>query len=53
MNFQMFKMVLEKTEKPEIQLPTSAGSSKKQEVPEKYIYFCFIDCAKAFDCVDQ
>ena len=30
MNFQMFKLVLEKLEKPEIKLPTSAGSSKKQ-----------------------
>ena len=31
MNFQMFKLVLEKTEEPEIKLPTFAGSSKKQE----------------------
>ena len=31
MNFQMFKLVLEKAEKPETKLPTSAGSSKKQE----------------------
>ena len=31
MNFQMFKLVLEKAEEPEIQLPTSAGSLKKQE----------------------
>ena len=31
MNFQMFKLVLEKAEEPEIRLPTSAGSSKKQE----------------------
>ena len=31
MNFQMFKLVLEKGEEPEIKLPTSAGSSKKQE----------------------
>ena len=31
MNFQMFKLVLEKAEEPEIKLPTSAGSSKKQE----------------------
>ena len=30
-NFQMFKLVLEKAEKPEIKLPISAGSSKKQE----------------------
>ena len=34
-NFQMFKLVLEKAEGPEIKLPTSAGSSKKQRVPEK------------------
>ena len=31
MNFQMFKLVLEKAEEPEIKLPTSDGSSKKQE----------------------
>ena len=48
----MFKLVLEMAEEPEIKLPTSAGSSKKQEV-QKNIYFCFIDYAKAFDCVDH
>ena len=48
----MFKQVLEKAEEPEIKLPTSAGSSKKQEF-QKNIYFCFIDYAKAFDCVDH
>ena len=53
MNFQMFKLVLEKAEKPEIKLPTSAGSSKKQESSRKSIYFCFIDYAKAFHCVDH
>ena len=47
----MFKVVLEKAEEPEIKLPTSAGSWKKQEF-QKNIYFCFIDYAKAFDCVD-
>ena len=31
MNFQMFKLVLEKAEEPEIKLPTSTESSKKQE----------------------
>ena len=36
----------------EIKLPTSAGSSKKQEF-QKNIYFYFIDDAKAFDCVDH
>ena len=98
----MFKLVLEKAEKPEIKLPTSAGSWKKQEssrktsttttttkslqsystlsnpmdcslpgssiygifqakvqewgaiaFSKKNIYFCFIDYAKAFDCVDH
>ena len=34
-------------------MPTSAGSWKKQESSRKTIYFCFIDYAKAFDCVDQ
>ena len=34
-NFQMFKLVLEKAEEPEIKLPTSAGSSKKQEEFQK------------------
>ena len=52
MNFQMFKLDLEKAEEPEIKLPASAGSSKNQEF-QKNIYFCFIDCAKAFDCVDH
>ena len=47
----MFKLVLEKAEEPEIKLPTSAGSSKKQESSRKNIYFCFIDYAKTFDCV--
>ena len=49
----MFKLVLEKAEEPEIKLPISAGSSKKQESSRKNIYFCFIDYAKAFDCVDH
>ena len=31
LNFQMLKLVLEKAEEPELKLPTSAGSSKKQE----------------------
>ena len=49
----MFKLDLEKAEKPEIKLPTSAGSSKKQESSRKNIYFCIIVYAKAFDCVDH
>ena len=35
MNFQMFKLNLEKAEEPEIKLPISVGSSKKQEIPRK------------------
>ena len=53
MNFQMYKLDLEKTEEPEIKLPISTGSTKKQESSRKNIYFCFIDYAKAFDCVDH
>ena len=52
MNFQMFKLDLEKAEEPEIILPTSIGSSKKWEL-QKNIYFSFIDSAKAFDWVDH
>ena len=52
-NFQMFKLVLEKAEEPEIKLPTSNGSLKRQDNSRKNIYFCFIDYAKAFDCVDH
>ena len=40
MNFQMFRLVLEKAEETEIKVSPSAGSLKKQE---KNIYFCFID----------
>ena len=49
----MFKLVLEKAEEPEIKLPTSAGSWKKQESSRQNIYICFIGYAKAFDCVDH
>ena len=48
----MFKLDLVKAEEPEIKLPTSAGSSKRQEF-QKNIYFCIIAYAKAFDCVDH
>ena len=51
MNFQLFKLDLEKAEETEIKLPISAGSWKKREF-QKNIYFCFIDYAKAFYCVD-
>ena len=51
-NFQMFKMDLEKAEEQEVKLSISVESSKKQESSRK-TSFCFIDYAKAFDCVDH
>ena len=48
MNIQIFKLDLEKAEEPEIKLPTSAGSWKKQERSRK----TSIDYAKAFDSVN-
>ena len=46
-NFQMFKLVLEKAEESEIKLSTSVGIKKAREL-QKNIYFCFIDFAEAF-----
>ena len=48
----MFKLDLEKAEETEFKLPTSSGLSEKREF-KKNIYFCFIDYAKAFDCVSS
>ena len=53
MNFQMFKLVLEKAEEPEIKLPTSAGSSKKQESSRKTSISALLTMPKSFDCVDH
>ena len=47
----MFKLDLEKVEETEIKLLISVGSEKAREF-QKNIYFCFIDYAKAFECVD-
>ena len=44
-NFQMFKLVLEKAEEQEIKLPTSAESSKREESSRK-TYFYFIAMPK-------
>ena len=44
---------LGKAEEPEIKLPTLAGSSKKGREFQTKIYFCFIDYAKALDCVEH
>ena len=48
----MYKLDLEKAEEPEIKLPTSTGSQRRKRIP-KNVYICFIDYAKAFDCVDH
>ena len=50
MNFQMFKLDLEKAEEPEIKLPTCVGILKKQQFQKN---ICFTDYAKTFDCVDH
>ena len=51
MNFQMFKLDLEKAEEPEIELPKIRWIIKKAREFQKNIYFCFIDYTTAFDCV--
>ena len=53
MNFQMFKVYLEKAEEPEIKLPTSHWIIVKAREFQRNIYFCFIDYAIAFDCLDH
>ena len=50
MNFQMFKLVLEKAEEPEIILPTSVGSSKKQESSRKKIHLLYWLCQSLWLC---
>ena len=50
-NFQMFLLVLEKAEEPEIKLPTSAGSSKKQESSRKTLFLLHWLCQSL--CVDH
>ena len=47
-----FQARFEKGRRPEIKLPTSSGSWKKQESARK-TSFCFFDYAKTFDCVDH
>ena len=49
----MFKLVLEKAKEPDIKLPTSTGSYKKQENSGKTSTSVFIDYTKAFDYVDH
>ena len=49
----MFKLVLEKAEEPEIKLPTSTGSKKKQESSGKTSISTLLTMLKTFDCVDH
>ena len=63
MNFQMFKLDLEKAEEPGIKLPTCRGTRdqiadicwiiRKAREFQKNIYFCFIEYTIALDCVDH
>ena len=46
MNFQIFKLDLEKAEEPEIKLPTSAGSLEKQESSRKTSIFASFSTPK-------
>ena len=48
MNFQMFRLVLEKAKEPEIKLANVRWIMEKAREFQKNIYFCFIDYAKAF-----
>ena len=49
----MYKVNLEKAEEPEIKCQHPLDHRKSKSAPEKNIYFCFIDYAKIFDCVDH
>ena len=51
-NLQMYKLVLEKAEESEI-IANICWIMEKAREFQKNIYFCFIDYAKAFDCVDH
>ena len=53
MNFQMFKLDLEKAEEQEIKFANVCWIIEKARELQKNIYFCFIDYAKAFNCVDH
>ena len=53
MNFQMFKLVLEKGRGTRDQIANILLIIKKARVFQKNIYFCFIAYAKAFDFVDH
>ena len=49
----MFKVDLEKAEEIRDQIANICWIIQKAREFQKNIYFCFIDYAKAFDCVDH
>ena len=53
MNFQILKLDLEKAEEPRDKIANICWIIKKAREFQKNIYFCFIDYAKAFDCMDH
>ena len=53
MNFQVFKLDLEKAMETRDQIAKVYWIIEKAREFQKNIYFCFIDYAKAFDCVDH
>ena len=53
MNFQMFKLYLEKAVEPEIKLPASVGSSKHKRVPEKHLFLLYWLCQSLWLCGSQ
>ena len=52
-NFQMFKLVLEKAEEPEIKLPTSLAHGKSKRVPEKHLFLLYWRCQSLWLCGSQ
>ena len=52
-NFQIFKLDLEKAEEPDFKLPTSVGSQRKQGNSRKISTSASLTTLKAFDCVDH
>ena len=53
MNYQMFKLVIEKAEEPEIKLLTPAGSSKKRESSKKHLFLLYWLCQSLWLCGSQ
>ena len=52
-NFQIFQLVLEKSEEPEIKLPTSADHQKNKRVPEKHLFLLYWLCQSLWLCGSQ